>query len=67
MRKFKRKKFGGAMVIIVGNGYGDVSSNLDDANCISYNTNTIGKGMNLIILPLLKINLVSHPVRVKGW
>ena len=32
----------GVMVIIVGNGHGDTSSN---------STNTLGKGMNPIILP----------------
>ena len=25
--------------------------NLDEADCISHNTNTLGKGMNPIILP----------------
>ena len=43
--------FGGArgvMVIVVGNGHGDSSSNPD---CISHSTNTLGKGMNPIILP----------------
>ena len=39
------------MVIVVGNGHGDTSSNLDETDCISHSTNTLGKGMNLIILP----------------
>ena len=38
------------MVIVVGNGHGDMSSN-PGRDCISYSTNTLGKGMNLIILP----------------
>ena len=38
----------GVMVIIVGNGHGDMSSN---PGCISHSTNTLGKGMNPIILP----------------
>ena len=36
------------MVIVVGNGHGDTSSNPD---CIPHSINTLGKGMNLIILP----------------
>ena len=46
--------FGGAygvMVIVVGNGHGDTSSILDETDCISHSTNTLGKGMNPIILP----------------
>ena len=39
------------MVIVVGNGHGDSSSNLDETDCISHCTNTLGKGRNLIILP----------------
>ena len=37
------------MVIVVGNGHGDTSSNpgRDSLHC----TNTLGKGMNPIILP----------------
>ena len=35
------------MVIIVGNGHGDTSSN----PCISDSTNTLVKGTNPIILP----------------
>ena len=37
----------GVMVIVVGNGHGDSSSNPG----ISHSTNTLGKGMNPIILP----------------
>ena len=40
------------MVIVVGNGHGDTSSNLDEAACTSHSTNTFGKGINPIILPL---------------
>ena len=40
----------GVMVIVVGNGHGDTSSNLDRADCISHSTNTLGKGMNPVIL-----------------
>ena len=46
--------FGGArgvIVIVVRNGHGDTSSNLDETDCISHSTNTLGKGMNPIILP----------------
>ena len=39
------------MVIVLGNGIGDTSSILDEDDCISYSTNTLGKGMNPIILP----------------
>ena len=48
------KNFGaarGVMVIVVGNGHGDTSSNPDETDCISHSTNTLGKGMNQIILP----------------
>ena len=41
----------GVMVIVVGNGHGDTSSNLDEADSISHCTNTLGKGMNPIIIP----------------
>ena len=40
----------GVMVILVGNGYSDTSSNPD---CISYSTNTFGEGINPNILPLV--------------
>ena len=39
------------MVIVVGNGHGDMSSNLDEADCISHSTNAVGKGMNPNNLP----------------
>ena len=42
------------MVIVVGNGHGDKSSNLDETDCISRSTNTVGKDMNPIILPPAK-------------
>ena len=38
----------GVMVIVTGYGHGDPSSIPD---CISHSTNTLGKGMNPIILP----------------
>ena len=41
----------GVMVIFVENGHGDVNSNLDEIYCISHSTNTLGKGMNPVILP----------------
>ena len=40
----------GVMAIVIGNGHGDTSSN-PGRDCISYSTNTLGKGMNPIILP----------------
>ena len=40
----------GVMVIIVGNGHGDTSSN-PGRDCISHSTNTLEKGMNPNILP----------------
>ena len=40
----------GVMVIVIGNGHGDTSSNLR-RDCTSHSTNTRGKGMNPIILP----------------
>ena len=40
------------MVIVVGYGHDDTRVQiLDHANYISYSTNTLGKGMNPIILP----------------
>ena len=39
----------GVMVNVVGNGHGDMSSNPGPG--ISHSTNTLGKGMNPIILP----------------
>ena len=41
----------GVMVIVVGNEHSNTSSNLDKTDCISHSTNTLGKGMNPIILP----------------
>ena len=41
----------GVMVIVAGYGHGDTSQILDLTDCISHNTNTLGKGMNPIILP----------------
>ena len=40
------------MVIVVGNGHGDRVQILDKTDCISHSTNTLGKGMNPIILSL---------------
>ena len=40
----------GVMVIVLGNEHGNTSSN-PGPDCISHSTNTLGKGMNLIILP----------------
>ena len=40
----------GVMVSVLGNGHGDTSSN-PGRDCISQSTNTLGKGMNPIILP----------------
>ena len=40
----------GVMVIVIGNGHGDTRSNLDETDCISHSTNTLGKGMNPIVL-----------------
>ena len=42
------------MVTVVGNKYGDQSSNLDKDVCNSRSANTLGKGMNPTILPLAK-------------
>ena len=41
----------GVMVIVVGIGHDDTNSNPDETDCISHSTNTLGKGMNPIILP----------------
>ena len=38
----------GVMGIVAGNGQVQI---LDEADCISHSTNTLGKGMNPIILP----------------
>ena len=39
------------MVIVVGNGHVTQVQILDETDCISHSTNTLGKGMNPIILP----------------
>ena len=39
------------MVTVVRNGHGDTSLNSGETDCISHSTNTLGKGMNTIILP----------------
>ncbi len=47
----KQDKDGGAcgvMVIVIGNGRVQI---LDETDCISHSPNTLGKGMNPIILP----------------
>ena len=42
----------GVVVIAVGNEHGDTRVQiLDETDCISHSTNTLGKGMNPIILP----------------
>ena len=41
----------GVMVIVTGYGYGDTSSIPGQVSCISHSSNTLGKGMNPIILP----------------
>ena len=42
----------GVMVIVVGNGHTATRVQiLDETDCISLSTNTLGKGMNPIILP----------------
>ena len=40
----------GVIAIVIRNGYDDTSSN-PGRDCISHSTNTLGKGMNPIILP----------------
>ena len=40
----------GVMVIVTGYGHGDTIS-IPGQDCISHSTNTLGKGMNPIILP----------------
>ena len=46
--------YGGALVIVVGNGIGDQSSNTDEAVCISFHTNVLGKGTNpSVFLPTM--------------
>ena len=41
----------GVIVIDVGNGHGSRVQILDETDCISHSTNTLGKCMNPIILP----------------
>ena len=41
----------GVIVIVVGNEHGARVQILDETDCISHSTNTLGKGMNSIILP----------------
>ena len=42
----------GVMVIVAGNGHRATQVQiLDETDCISHSTNTLGKGMNPIILP----------------
>ena len=41
----------GVMVIVAGNEHGARVQILDETDCISHSTNTLGKGMNPIILP----------------
>ena len=41
----------GVVIIVVGNGHGQRVQILDETDCISHSTNTLGKGMNPIILP----------------
>ena len=39
------------MVIVVGNGHGDRVQIVDETDSILHSTNTLGKGMDPIILP----------------
>ena len=41
----------GVMVIVVGKDTATRAQILNETDCISYSTNTLGKGMNPIILP----------------
>ena len=41
----------GVMVIVIGNEHGDRVQILDEIDYISHSTNTLGNGMNPIILP----------------
>ena len=53
-KKDNEKAGGGArgvMVIVVGNGHGYTSSNSGQDIAFSHSTNTLGKGLNPIILP----------------
>ena len=50
-RPYRKRGAGGVTVMVVKNGLGNPSSNLDRAVCISLNVNTLWKGMNPTILP----------------
>ena len=56
------------MVIIIGNGHDDTSSNPGQADCISHSTDTLGKDMNpIILLPAMsKIAGQTGPFNF-GW
>ena len=41
----------GVMVIVIGNGHGEQSSNPEQGCFISYSPNTLGKGMHLNVFP----------------
>ncbi len=41
----------GVIVIVAGIGHATRVQILDETDCISHSTNTLGKGMNPIILP----------------
>ena len=41
----------GIMIIIIGNGHGNLSSNFQQALCISYRDTTLGKVINPASLP----------------
>ena len=38
------------MVIVVENGHSDTVQILEETDCVSHSSNTVGKGMNPIIL-----------------
>ena len=46
----------GVMVIVVGNGHATRVQILDEIDCISHSTNTLGTGMNPIILQVQSTN-----------
>ena len=48
---YRKKGARGVMVIVVGMNKATRVQILDETDCISHSTNTLGKGMNLIILP----------------
>ena len=47
------------IVIVVGNGHDDTTSN-PGRDCITHSTNTLGKGMNPIILPPTMAKIVGQ-------